>query len=83
MVSPIKPETKKVVEEILARAVQDIQFREKLILNPAEALKDYPLTADEKETVAGLKKAQLEEWGIDTRRHMAGVRDNGTKKTAS
>lgn len=82
MVTMIKQETKKVVEEILARAVEDIEFREKLILNPAEALKDYPLTSAEKETVATLKKAQLEEWGVDTRRHLAAMVDNGNSQTA-
>lgn len=81
MVSPVAPQTRAVVEEILTRAIDDISFRETLILNPAEALKDYPLSAEEKEIVASLKKAKLEEWGIDTRRHLAVCMDNGNRMT--
>jgi len=81
MVNPIRQETKQVVEEILTRAANEIEFREVLLLNPAEALKDYPLTPEEKEIIASLKKVALEEWGVDTRRHMLAIIDNGNSIT--
>ncbi|MBP5076638.1 hypothetical protein [Pseudomonas chlororaphis] len=65
------------IQFILARASDDIEFRELLLTQPEEALKDSSLSAEEKSVVANLKKVQLEEWGIDVRRFRAAVSDNG------
>jgi hypothetical protein len=83
MVAPLAAEKKAIVEGILERASSDIEFREKLLLNPQEALKDSGLTPEEKEILVSLKKVKLEEWGVDTRRYLMMARDNGNGSAAS
>lgn len=78
-VTPLTPEAKARVEGVLSRALNDIQFREKLLANPAEALKDTDLTAEERNVVGTLKRVQLEEWGVDVRDYRALLMDNGFK----
>lgn len=65
------------VERVLARAVEDIGFREELISNPAEALSGEDLTDEERELLTSMKRVALEEWGIDVRASRTFLMDNG------
>ncbi|MDP9651467.1 hypothetical protein J2793_006942 [Paraburkholderia caledonica] len=68
---------KRVIQDLLTRAAEDISFREALLLDPEKALSGSGLSDDERRIVGSLKKVQLEEWGVDVRRYRAAVRDNG------
>lgn len=80
-VSPLTPEGKERVEAVLRRAADDIAFRELLLAQPSEALKDTDLTAEEAEVLAGMRRVALEEWGVDVRSFRSFVLDNGNKLT--
>lgn len=72
-------ETKKVVEEILQKATDDISFRELLLTDPKAALANSGLNADVIELLSSMRRVALEEWGIDVKKSRAFLRDNGTK----
>jgi hypothetical protein len=60
------PEGKQRIEELLDRAVRDIEFRELLLTNPYVALGEKTgLTWDEKTLLFSLRRVALEEAGID------------------
>jgi hypothetical protein len=82
-VPPLTPETKAEVERVLKRAQEDAEYRELLLLNPVEALRDVNLGPAEKNILGRMKRVQLEEWGIDMREHRARTRDNGNKVNAA
>lgn len=67
------------VEKVLLRAAEDIQFRDLLLANPDEALKDTDLSPDEAKMVARMKRVALEEWGVDVRQFRSFLLDNGNK----
>jgi hypothetical protein len=67
------------VEAVLARAAEDITFREHLLSDPAAALADTNLTDEEKDALGGMRRVALEEWGVDVRRFRAFLMDNGNK----
>lgn len=72
-------QAKERVEGVLARAADDIAFRELLLADPAEALKDSDLTDDEKQALSHMRRVALEEWGVDVRRFRSFLMDNGNK----
>lgn len=76
-VNPLTHDGKMRVERVLDRALNDIEFREKLVANPREALKDTDLTPEEREVVGTLKRVALEEWGVDVRKYRMALSDNG------
>jgi len=78
---PLTVDGKERVEAVLRRAADDIAFRERLLENPAEALKDTDLTEDEAQVLASMRRVALEEWGVDVRSFRAFVLDNGNKLT--
>lgn len=78
-VNPLDAAAKARIERVLDRALNDIEFREKLVANPLEALKDSDLTAEERNVVGTLKRVQLEEWGVDVRKYRMALSDNGFK----
>jgi hypothetical protein len=80
-VKPLTADGKERVEAVLRRAADDIAFREHLLENPAEALKDTDLTEDEAQVLASMRRVALEEWGVDVRSFRAFVLDNGNKLT--
>lgn len=80
-VSPLTPEGRERVEAVLRRAADDITFRELLLAQPSEALKDTDLTPEEAEVLAGMRRVALEEWGVDVRSFRSFVLDNGNKLT--
>jgi hypothetical protein len=51
------------VAQIIGRAVTDAAFRELLFSDLEEALKEYVLTAEEKEALMQIKQEDLEEFG--------------------
>ena len=57
------------VSQIIGRAVIDSEFRETLFSNPEQALEDYNLTDDEKESLKNLKREDLEDFStkLDSR----------------
>jgi len=67
------------VEAVLARAAEDIGFREQLLADPTEALASTDLTDAEKDALGGMRRVALEEWGVDVRRFRAFLMDNGNK----
>lgn len=71
--------SKRRVEAVLARAAEDIEFRELLFADPEAALKDSDLTDDEKAALSPMRRVALEEWGVDVRRFRAFLMDNGAK----
>lgn len=80
-VQPLTADGKERVEAVLRRAAEDIGFRELLLQNPAEALKDTDLTEDEAQVLASMRRVALEEWGVDVRSFRSFVLDNGNKLT--
>lgn len=78
-VNQLTPEGKERVEAVLSRAASDIEFRDFLLENPVEALKDTNLTEEEQEMVSRMKRVALEEWGVDVRRFRTFLLDNGNK----
>lgn len=80
-VNPLAADGKERVETVLRRAAEDINFRERLLDNPAEALKDTDLTEDEATMLASMRRVALEEWGVDVRAFRSFVLDNGNKLT--
>lgn len=82
-VSPLTPDGKVRVEAVLRRAADDIGFRESLLSNPSEALKDTDLTAEEAGVLASMRRVALEEWGVDVRSFRSFVLDNGNKLTVA
>jgi hypothetical protein len=42
---------RRAVEEILARAIEDAQFRARLVDTPAESVEGYDLTAHERQAI--------------------------------
>ncbi|WP_367319773.1 hypothetical protein [Streptomyces sp. HUAS ZL42] len=77
MATPLTAEGKQRIEGILARAAEDIEFREALLLSPETALSDTELTESERELLATMKRVALEEWGVDVRKFRAFLMDNG------
>jgi hypothetical protein len=77
----LKSETKQIVEQLLAKACTDIQFRELLLRNPESALADSGLSTAEIGVLTSMKRVALEEWGVDVRRFRSFLRDNGNKIT--
>lgn len=77
----LKPETKQIIEQLLAKACTDIQFRELLLRKPESALADSGLSVEEIGVLTTMKRVALEEWGIDVRRFRSFLRDNGNKIT--
>lgn len=80
-VQPLTTDGKERVESVLRRAAEDITFRELLLENPAEALKDTDLTEDEAAVLGTMRRVALEEWGVDVRSFRSFVLDNGNKLT--
>ncbi|MGF1647350.1 MAG: Os1348 family NHLP clan protein [Kineosporiaceae bacterium] len=80
-VQPLTADGKERVENVLRRAADDIDFRERLMANPTEALKDTDLTPDEATVLATMRRVALEEWGVDVRSFRSFVLDNGNKLT--
>jgi hypothetical protein len=80
-VAPLTVEGKARVEALLKRAAEDIAFRDLLLSNPAEALKDSDLTEDEATVLASMRRVALEEWGVDVRAFRSFTIDNGNKLT--
>jgi hypothetical protein len=80
-VQPLTADGKERVEHVLRRAADDIDFRERLMANPTEALKDTDLTPDEATVLATMRRVALEEWGVDVRSFRSFVLDNGNKLT--
>ena len=73
----LSTEAKQVIQTVLRRAAEDIEFRTLLLEDPMAALADTELTECEKLAFATMKRVGLEEWGIDVRRFRAFLRDNG------
>lgn len=67
------------VEAVLARASEDIAFREQLLADPAAALAGSDLSVEEREALSSMRRVALEEWGVDVRRFRAFLMDNGNK----
>lgn len=78
-IAQLTKEGKERVERVLEKALNDISFREKLLNDPHEALKNTDLTKDEMIMLYSLHRVALEEWGIDVRRFRSFMRDNGFK----
>lgn len=78
-IAPLTIEAKARVEAVLARALEDIAFRELLTVNPVLALEDSGLTVDEIKVVSTMRRVALEEWGIDVRKYRTFLLDNGFK----
>jgi hypothetical protein len=78
-IRPLTVEGKARVEALLARALEDIEFRELLLDDPDQAMRETDLTPDEKKMVYSMHRVALEEWGVDVRRYRAFLRDNGFK----
>lgn len=78
-VAPLTIEAKARVEAVLARALENIAFRELLTVNPVLALEDSGLTVDEIKVVSTMRHVALEEWGIDVRKDRTFLLDNGFK----
>ena len=78
-IEPLTEEGKARIERVLEQALRDISFRELLLENPNEALKDTDLTNQEKIMLHSLHRVALEEWGLDVRKYRAYLRDNGFK----
>lgn len=72
-------ESKTRVEQVLARAAEDIEFRKQLLAEPAAALEGLELSDAEREVFTAMRRVALEEWGVDVRRYRAFLRDNGRK----
>ena len=77
MIAPLTIEGKQRIEEVLARAAVDIEFREALLLSPETALGDTELTESERKLLATMKRVALEEWGVDVRKFRYFLADNG------
>jgi hypothetical protein len=75
----LTPEGKVRVEGVLARAAQDITFRELLLSDPVAALADTDLTEDERHALSSMRRVALEDWGVDVRRFRTFLMDNGNK----
>lgn len=75
----LTPEGKVRVETVLARAAQDISFRELLLADPVAALSDTDLTEEERHALASMRRVALEDWGVDVRRFRTFLMDNGNK----
>ncbi len=80
-VPTLSAEAKQRLEAVLARAAEDIAFRNQLLRDPTEALSNSGLGADEIRVLSSMRRVALEEWGLDVRRFRAFLRDNGTKVT--
>jgi hypothetical protein len=65
--SMLAPEARARVEAVLTRAAAEPAFLASLTTDPAGTLAGTPLTADEKALVAGLRRVDLEEVGVDVR----------------
>jgi hypothetical protein len=50
------------VSMIIGRAVTDSKFRELLLANPEQALEEYDLTDEEKESLLKIRKEDLEDF---------------------
>ena len=50
------------MHKMIGRALTDRQFREDLLRSPLEATRDLPLTSQERELIASVQAASLEEF---------------------
>lgn len=75
----LSAEGKARIEAVLARAAEDIEFREALLLSPETALESTDLTEQERELLSTMKRVALEEWGVDVRLYRSFLMDNGYK----
>jgi hypothetical protein len=55
------------VEDIIRKAVDDVEFRELLLSNPEQALSGYELTAEDREKLTNLGEDFFEAEGLDER----------------
>jgi hypothetical protein len=67
------------IQDLLERAISDLVFRDQLMRDPETVLADSGLTYDEARILGSMKRAALEEWGLDVSRSRAFLRDNGFK----
>ena len=56
------PSGKEAILEVLARAADDHRFLARLAENPAEALKEYDLTSEERAALASGDLRRIESW---------------------
>jgi hypothetical protein len=77
MAKQLTAEGKQRIEAVLARAAEDIEFRELLLLSPESALENTDLTEDERALLSTMKRVALEEWGVDVRLYRSFLMDNG------
>lgn len=70
------------IERVLVRAANDIDFRERLIRDPREALNDSDLPPEEIEAICTLQRVGLEELGVNIRAMRGFLRDNGNSAPA-
>jgi len=80
-VPALSADAKQRLEDVLTRAANDIEFRNRLLADPTAALSNSGLGADEITVLSSMRRVALEEWGVDVRRYRAFLRDNGTKVT--
>lgn len=50
------------LEQVVERAVRDAEYRQLLLSNPAEALKEYAVTAEERQLLEGLTENTFDEF---------------------
>lgn len=70
------------VQRVLAKAADDIVFREALLKDPRAALKGSDLQEDEIAAVERLNRVGLEELGVNIRAFRSFLRDNGNSSPA-
>lgn len=54
-------------EEIIRKAIDDLEFRSSLLSNPESALKGYDLTDEERETLSNLEEGFFDAEGLEER----------------
>jgi hypothetical protein len=78
-IGTLTSEGKRRVESVLARAAEDIQFRELLLEEPEVALAGTELADEERRILSTMRRVALEEWGVDVRQFRSFLMDNGNK----
>jgi hypothetical protein len=66
--------SKEAVVAVIERAIEDEEFRRKLLESPDEALSGYDLTPEEAEALKGGDEAKLRAMGLDERLSKPGWR---------
>lgn len=74
--------SQKAIHVMIGRAVTDRSFREHLLRSPLEATRDFPLTSHERELIASVRAASLEEFSRMLRDRMAELSDGRPSPSA-